>query len=103
MEWNPLQDTSELLEKLADMDKQTQSFLGNASICLSADGAYVAVYVENDFLGRMLSTESAKLSIARALMLCKITPAQPEIRVEVRKSAVESNPAADELYRNTLQ
>jgi len=102
-EWNPLEDTSELLEKLAETDKQTQSFLGNASICISPDGTKVAVHVENDFIGRMLSAESAKQSIARALMLCKISAGHPDVRIVIRKNAVESNPAADELYRNTLQ
>lgn len=100
--WTVLEDTSELLEKLAEIDKQTQSFLGNATITVSPDRTGVTVYIENDFVGRMLSADSARNSIARALMLCRISTGNPDVRIEVRKNTVVSNPAADELYRNSL-
>ncbi len=101
--WLPVLDTSELLEKLAETDKQTQSFLSSASLFISQDGTKAVVYVDNDFVGRMLSADSARNSIARALMLCKISAGNPEVSIEVRKNAAVNNPAADELYRNSLQ
>lgn len=94
-------DTSELLEKLATIDKQTQSFLGNAEIRLYDDGKRAVVFVENQFAAQMLSTDTARQSIARALMLCRMSAANPDVSVERVQQKSESNAAADELYRNS--
>ena len=100
--WEAVADPGEFLEKLAEIDKRCESFLSGAEILLSPDGTKSLIRVKNDFAARMLSADSAKLSIARALMLCKISAGNPEIRVEAVRQTVETNPAADELYRNSF-
>ncbi|MBE6561060.1 MAG: DNA polymerase III subunit gamma/tau [Ruminococcaceae bacterium] len=101
-EWQAIADPSEFLEKLAEIDKRSESFLDGAEILLSPDGTKAVIRVHNEFAARMLSVDSAKLSIARALMLCKISAGNPEVNVESIRETAETNPAADELYRNSF-
>lgn len=81
MEFDPLPDVSELLEKMGQIDKQAQSFLGSAEILVSADGKQVRILTDNAFSLMMLSKETSRSAIARAMALCRITSGQAEIRV----------------------
>jgi len=98
----PLADPSELLEKLSEINKQTQSFLKDAEILLTENETGVVVRVTNEFAATMLSSDSAKKAVQRAMMLCRITSVVPEIAVEIVKSASEPNKAAEELYNINL-
>ena len=81
MEFDPLPDVSEFLEKMGQIDKQAQSFLGSAEILVSADGKQVRILTDNAFSLMMLSKDTSKSAIARAMALCRITSGQAEIRV----------------------
>ena len=81
MEFDPLPDVSEFLEKMGQIDKQAQSFLGSAEILVSADGKQVRILTDNAFSLMMLSKDTSRSAIARAMALCRITSGQAEIRV----------------------
>ncbi len=81
MEFDPLPDVSEFLEKMGQIDKQAQSFLGDAEILVSADGKLVRILTDNAFALMMLSKDTSKNAIARAMALCRITNGQAEIAV----------------------
>lgn len=81
MEFDPLPDVSEFLEKMGQIDKQAQSFLANAQILVSADGKQVRILTENAFAQMMLSKDTSKNAIARAMAVCRITEGQAEITV----------------------
>ena len=81
IEFDPLPDVSEFLEKMGQLDKQAQSFLGSAEILVSADGKQVRILTDNAFSLMMLSKDTSKSAIARAMALCRITSGQAEISV----------------------
>ena len=81
IEFDPLPDVSEFLEKMGQIDKQAQSFLASAQILVSSDGTQVRILAENAFAHMMLSRDTSKSAIARAMALCRITSGQAEITV----------------------
>jgi hypothetical protein len=98
MEFDPLPDVSEFLEKLGQIDKQAQSFLSESEILVSADGKQVLIRTANAFSLMMLSKESSKTAIARAMALCRITSGPAEILVKETKKAPTGYAVDSELY-----
>ena len=98
MEFDPLPDVSEFLEKLGQIDKQAQSFLTEAEILVSADGKQVLIRTANAFSLMMLSKDSSKNAIARAMALCRITSGPAEILVKETKKAPTGYAVDSELY-----
>ena len=98
MEFDPLPDVSEFMEKLGQIDKQSQSFLSDAEILVSADGKQVRIHTANAFSLMMLSKDAAKNAIARAMALCRITSGQAEILVRETKKAPTGYAVDSELY-----
>ncbi len=98
VEFDPVTDVSELLEKLGTIDKRAESFLSDARISVSADGKAVIILTDNEFSAQMLSAESVKASIARALTLCRIAEPGAQITVEAIKAKTAADPAAEDLY-----
>ncbi len=99
-EFDPVPDMSEVIEKLGQIDKRTQSFLSNAELLVSADGKRVRVRTTDDFSARMLNDESAKSAILRVLVLCRITVGAAEIQIEKAKKTAAVDSAAEDLYKN---
>ena len=79
-----------ILEKLGQIDKQAQSFLAEAEILVSADGRQVLIRTANAFSLMMLSKESSKNAIARAMALCRITSGPAEILVKETKKELKN-------------
>ncbi len=98
MEFDPVPDVSELLEKLGTIDKRAQSFLAEAQIFVSADGKVVSIRTDNTFSAQMLAADSAKNSIVRALAICRVADPGAVITVETRKVKNAADPAAEDLY-----
>ena len=98
MEFDPLPDVSELLEKMGQIDKQAQSFLSDAEILVSADGKQVRIFTDNAFAVMMLSKDSSRNAIARAMALCRITTGQATITVRETQKKSAVNTVESELY-----
>ena len=98
VEFDPLPDVSEFMEKMGQIDKQSQSFLSDAEILVSADGKQVLIRTANAFSLMMLSKDAAKNAIARAMALCRITTGQAEILVRETKKAPAGYAVDSELY-----
>ncbi len=98
MEFDPLPDVSELLEKMGQIDKQAQSFLSDAEILVSADGKQVRIFTDNAFAVMMLSKDSSRNAIARAMALCRITTGQATITVRETQKKSAANTVESELY-----
>lgn len=98
MEFDPLPDVSEFLEKMGQIDKQAQSFLTDADILVSADGKQVRILTGNAFALMMLSKDTSKNAIARAMALCRITDGQAEIVVREAPKKDTGYAVDSELY-----
>ncbi|MBQ8746599.1 MAG: DNA polymerase III subunit gamma/tau [Clostridia bacterium] len=98
MEFDPVEDVSEFLEKLGTIDKRAESFLSDARISVSADGKSVSILADNEFSAQMLSADSVKVSISRALTLCRIANPDAQITVTTVKTPTAADPAAEDLY-----
>ncbi len=96
--WEPLADASDFIEKLAELDRQTASFLAAARILISPDGGSVKILCDSDFAVRMLSREDAGKRIADALALCGITEGTARITAERKAADAAPGDAAQELY-----
>ena len=98
MEFDPLPDVSEFLEKMGQIDKQAQSFLSDAEILVSADGKQVRIFTDNAFAVMMLAKDSSQNAIARAMALCRITTGQATITVRETQKKSAPNTVESELY-----
>jgi len=94
----PLQDMSEFLEKLAELDRQTGSFLDEAGVWLSPDGKRAVIRCRSAFAEKMLSREGAKNAIAQALAICRVTDGRAAVSIEIEAPRAEGTPAAEELF-----
>ena len=94
----PLQDMSEFLEKLAELDRQAGSFLSDAGVWLSPDGSRAVIRCRSAFAEKMLSREGAKNAIAQALAISRVTDGRAAVSIETEAPRAEGTPAAEELF-----
>ena len=95
--YSEVTDKSELLERIGAADPMLRGLAGSARICVSPDGARVAIYPDNRFAEGILSRDTSRKTLSDALALCGIAGVGADVEILPPEAAPAQGSILDEL------